>query len=920
MGSLSIRQGAGIYSVEGSDQLIATIAAFLVNPLKSQFRQAAAESPQKLEEFLTTKQQQLLAAIPDDIHYILQPLREFNSTVIELAELGKRGSGKKNYAFQIGASATLKLAVEKADELTPPPAFNLNDQHLLIGLRLAGDANISTTARGSHGILSASISASAGAEQSLAFYGSRPRYDRLLHYVLQIPRQIATPTDLDALIESLDSGALLRFERLGIPAMQLGLRVDIAPAVKEFAGAIPVNAELGGNLSVQYKDSSRCQIVLERRGPNAYVLDLHKSRKKTLSKSMQLGVDLQLVGFKNQLLEKVTRALPQNSGIAQLLGDLDAIIAEVSGETLKPSLISGLEKKWPEARSAVAFLVGDKTADSLETELQAELLDRVLEAINAQVDLVNQSAEAVANRVGCLVARQLQLPLSHRDCLESYLSFTTKVAVTDFQNRLEGRLSDYIREEGAVLGELLEPWEFLGEKVSDAIASAGSNAQAAVSRMRAALGLILARYTALRQRVLQVVREDFEEKVALTITAEKQRTEHSSTALRLEFTQATDLIRRLYRDLWNGNLQKATTLLQQLEIAPETIRLSGEYVSMVQEMHKSTLAINFFGMAFRAEEIFSTDSQVALNANGILVVAEGEGRMLERVNFFGETQTVIGSWRLDPLSEIGLSPPVILKICVEDPSFEVGREIDDFFEPLESSALVRHGLGDEVESSLSQLGFRKIAAMRLAFSLVFRWEDWLRLMGVDAKGKELNDSVPAEEFSDQYLRLLETTAKHFVEDARRLFSGDTRAEFKQVLLQVGKIRSLRDFKNLLGRSSGTLTSSQRNAWNTARYVHDIHSGLIALRSSWLNLVRAMPEEGVVLDLAAMESLKRHIGAVNNELANLLDSSTRQTGLDQSRLTGFTAAGLKLLLMQTSSPNPFSSCVLDSTVTGKLLFN
>jgi hypothetical protein len=917
MAELTFSQGGKALALDRS-RILAMLAARLPDDLRPAFQAAANDTEEALERFLEEKRDELIQRLPEEARFLVAKLKDFDEQSFDLPELAKEtGAGAGRLTVRADASLLLDR-LEPAD-LQGEVGFALDDDEALLKLEASGHLDGAAELKGAAGVLSLGLNFHGGTGQSIAYYFTADRRALVATIVPRLADLVVHPGRLADVVEALDGRGLVRVERTGESTVNLGLTISVSEQIKEVIGGLPAVGGAGGSLSLEYQDGATFSLVVDRSAASRYVVDFRKTRRKTRSSVLKLGVDVRIVGFRNRLIEQIARAIPEDTALTALLERLDALTEELSEEALRKELAKTLKSKWPKAKGAIGFLVGEETAKELAAEIQGELQQKIEETINARIDLLNTKTDTAARTVAQGVVDELGLGGEHAEALEAYVGEAVERAVEAFQGRLEGAVAALIDETD--VERLLRPWAFVGDAVSEAIAALSSQAGDAVQRTQAALTEVHARYTHFRQGVLTAVREKMEEELSISIISEKERTLTNTRTVRFEFRQVDKAAENLYRALWTGDLGNFRALVEAAKASPSMVGLTGEYVSVASRLAESALDANLFGLGLGTAELFSDTVEVGIDLNGRLVVAKSGAELEKRRRRHGESQVVNATWRVDYLRSEVLDPPLFVKVVLTDDKFESGGEVEDFFGPLEDVGAMRAGIAEDVETTLFSSTVKKIRNATLTINVLLRWREWLELVGSDLKAQPMPNAWQPDSVCRQFLRDVETLAPVYVSAAHEAMKRRRETDLFAFLLEFGGIHNRGDAARYIGESPRGTSRVLNPSWRLARALADLDSGLVALQANWKTLVAKLARLETV-DEGDLEDLRLEIQAVNNAFAHTF-GDVLTTGLrfdDPGKNAWLTAATLNLFRTRSASPNPFLSCTFESERTGRLLFS
>lgn len=886
----------------------------LAGLLPEDLRQAFADAGNGLDDFLDEKRDELALRLPENARFLITRLKEFDERSFELAELMEKQSGESG-KLAVGAAATVLLDRLEPDQLQGDVGFELDDEHALLKLQLTGELDGSAELKGSSGILTVGFNFAAGTKHTLGYYFAADRRSYVATVLPRLKDLVVDPSSLAAVLDALDAHGLVRVERTGGSTMKLGLTIGISRQIGEMIRGAAAVGSVGGVLSLEYHDQAVFSLIVDR-AADGYVIDFRKTRRKSHSRVLNLGVDVRIVGFKNRLVEQIARAIPEDTALTGLLERLDAMTENLSREALGTELERALADQWPDGQRVIGFLIGNETAKQLADEILGELQDKIEETINAEVDLLNANAGTAALMVAGRISEALGLTdEALRSQLEAYVSGAVEAALKAFEGGVDSAVSRLIG--AGDVAALLTPWEFVGDTVSNALDALSNNAADAVERTRAALAKVHERYTRFRQSVLTAVRQKMEEELSISIISEKERTLTNTRAVRYRFHRREPAVEKLYKALWTGDLRDFRTLVEPLDDG----NLDGEYVSVETRLRSAALNFNFFGLEFGATEVFSDTVEVGIDLNGQLIVAKSKAELEKRRRRGGESQVINAVWQVDYLRSTVLDAPLFIKVVLTDDDFESGDEAEEFFGPLERIGAMRSGISDDVETTLFSSTVKAVRGATLTINVMLRWQEWLELVGLDLEARPVPNAWQPDAVGRQFLQDSEMLVPVYASAARKLMRkrpGEF-ADLPAFLLKFGAIRSPRRAARFVGEEHRSQLF--RTGWRLARVVANLHSGLIALQANWQMLVANLPDFEAS-DGSEPETLRRDMQAVNNAFARAF-GPTLSTGLrfdDPGKSSWLLASTLNLFRSVSELPNPYLSCTFQSDRTGRLLFS
>jgi hypothetical protein len=713
---------------------------------------------------------------------------------------------------------------------------------------------------------------------------------------------------------------LLRVERTSNSTMNLGLTIGISQQISSLISGLPAVGGVVGSLSIEYLDAALFSLSVDRAGADRYIIDFRKTRGTTHSSVLKLGIDVRIVGFRNKLIDQIARAIPEDTKLKGLLERLDTLTDRLSEDVLKEKLTEVLESNWAKGEGAIGFLVGEETASELAKEIRDELQQKIEDTLNAKVDLLNARADAAGRTVATDIADSLGLPPAEREAFEAYIGDAVEKSLAAFGGKVDGAVKSLIDEGEKALTDLLTPWEFVGDEVSDGVKALSKKAQNAVARVRAALAKVHERYTRFRQGVLTAVKDKVEEELTISIISEKERTLKHARAVRYEFRRADDGAVDLYKALWTGDLRDLRALIAALDNA-NTVSLTGEYILTESNRAKRSLAVNFFGLKFASTVLFSSTVEVGIDLNGRLIVATSKAELEKSREKFGESQVINATWHVDFLRREVLDAPLVVKLALTDKEFKSGEEVDEFFGPLEHVGAMRSGISDDVETRLFSSTVKAIKNAKLTVNVMLRWQEWLALVGVDLEGQPVPGAWQPNDVCREFLGNVQKVGPTYMSAARAVMQQAPQ-EFPDLLSFLLRFGSM-------GRSQATsfvgapkgVSEPFGSGWRLATAVESLRTGLVALQSNWKALVMKLPDGRPLTD-SELDDLRADVQAVNTAFRNAFGQGL-SPGLvldDAGKVRWLMASTLNLFPSKSALTNPLLSCTFESEKTGRLLFS
>ena len=916
MNQLTFDKQGSLLQIADADEILARLKQFLPEELHDLFDAAVAND--SLDSFLKTQKQKIVEHVPEPYRFLLDRAHRFEQADVDLLdwthELGEEGG---SHRFSIGVGANLSLsAVPAADGM---PAVQADEK--LLSLKLMGNYNLGANFTTQSSPLTVGANFTRKGDQQLSYYVAADSDDYMLQVVTGLRHVVVSPADLEATIEHFDNSDLRKVQRSGSSTTTIGVKVGISKEISTLIDNQPLDASLGFDLALDFSDHADFSISVEKTANGNFVVEQKKARKRKRSSVLKLGVDVKLSGFRNRLLEKITQVLPEETGIDKALQDIDKISEQITVEALREKLKEELVDKWKDGKPAIAFLIGETSASEFAETIQGELQDKIEELINTQVDVWNDDASAAGEKVATKLAAELALSDQEKAQFEGYIAIAVEKGLSSAQGKLEEKISELI--ESVDLDQHLQSWDFVGEEVTDAIDAISNRATNAVDKAKTALQRINQRYTRFRQRVLTLVKEDLEEELSIAIVSEKERTTTVTRTVRLEASQVTPAVTALYEALWTGDLRKLPQLASELEGAPETISLTGEYVRIAERMRKTTLSINFFGVKLSSVSMFSDRVEVGIDNNGRLITANSKAELVDERQRRGEKQSLIATWKADFLSQAQLTSPLTIKVRLVDNKFTANAEVEDFFSPLEEAGVMRDGVGDDVESELFGHDNQPIAAATLTINVPFRWSDWLRIVGSNLDGTDVAHKWEPNAVCDEYLHFARMLAPEIIERATKYMERNNSQNLRPFLYALGSISTLRKaYEKMEGTSRRRNISPKfQTTYNLGRAIFSLANGISTLQTEWRTLLSQLPDEDESLSERDTQKLQETIEKVNHAFGQAFAGifSTGYLLDDAGEINWMTASALKVFQQNTDLPNPFLSCTVESQA-GKSIFS
>lgn len=917
MNGLVLSHTGNLLDLKSRAKANTTIGNLLDGDLETEFVAAAKSG---LRAFLNKKKQEVLDKLPDDAKFLVERIRDFDDASYDLIKLSE--SSSDTGALTLGLKADAKFVVNRiaVGDLQEPASFQVADEDALIKIALAGSLGGGAQFTGPN-LLSVGLNFGANAEQALEYFITAPREDYVVQPVLGLKDTLVDPSNLDAIVRTLRGTSLVRVQRHSEATTTLGLSVGFSKDIKRALGDIAAGGTLGTSLEVQYRDAADFVLLVEQSSDGNFLFEYRKIRTKTRASTLKLGTEVKLVGFKDKVINEISKAIPEDpSGgkVKALLDKLDDLTQRVSADALAGKLEEALRDGWPDGEEAIAFLVGKQTARDLAQGIQKELKDKIDDLIEEKVDLLNSEASEAAKAVGGKIADELGLAGQLRSDLEGYIANAVEEAIAAFRGRARTEIDKLVAEDGFV--ELLRPFEFIGTEVADAIAALSTNATGKINTAREAVNEIFDRYTKFRQALLTAVKDKLEEEFALSVVSQKSRTQTVASAMKVEFGGVTPALGDLYARLWVGDLRDLGNLIEAAR--KDAIDVTGEYVSTCERTDKHSLNINFLGLGLGAERVFTDTVAVGIDLNGRLIVARSEAELSEQRTFRGESQSLVAKWQVDYLRSAVLEAPLTISLRLTDENFR-RKEVEAFFGPLESenANVLRLGVGESVEKRLFSGTADPIKDITLSVNLVFRWQDWLRIAGRDLDSNDIADAWEPTAICNQYLGHVRNLAGHYIESAEKLMRRTSTDDLLLFLLNLGKFQTRAQARTWLKLPTSVSRIDFENARFLAVPVHDFYTGIQSLQGSWGALVGQLGDRDNMTQ-ADVEALSTEVQAVNSAFA-MVFGRVLSTGVlldDASRVAWLTAATFRVLIDNTDLPNPRLAVTFESPKTGRLIFS
>lgn len=916
-----IHKGKRLQLLDGKE-IIDLLLSGLPSSLATRLRSALESTDADLEALAAEVKAGLIDKVDPKFRFLLEPLAGFEDRQVPLLDFARELGGSSKLDLGVSADCGILLDRVTSDEDETLAQLDMAADAVLLKLAFTGKLALAASFTAQLRVLKAGFAINASTEQQLGYSLQLDRHMYAMAVLPRLKQNLCNPLELPDLLQAMAAGDLRRFERSGLTATNVGLSVGLAQELSALLGKSAA-ASVGASLQLDYRDKSDLTIVVERQADGIHLLELRKQRNTSRSSVLKLGVDIEFSGLGKQLMDRLTQALPEDKGISRALERLDTLTRELSVESLQTTLREQLLEQWPKGKPVFAFLLGEEDSKALAATIRDELQGRIGAELDVRVDLWHDKAEAAGDRVAGQIATVLGLTGDHRNRLTDYISGAVEKALGSFQERIDGKLDKLIQTED--VEKLLEPWSFMGDEVAAALEELSAQTSGGVKKVRGVLHTIHTRYINFRQQAFAILKEDFEERIALSIISRKEREETQSQALRVRFSEGSEALSRLYRAMWNASLDDLPALLAAVQAAPGILELAGEYVDLVTSSKETSLTLSLFGAGFKASDMFSQQLQVSLDINGALTLAKSTAQRRKRRSRRGETQSIEAHWSLDYLDATVLDPPLLLQLSLTDDKFKPGKEMRRFFVALESAGLLRTGVSSDVHTSLFPHGQNKpVSDASMTLNVVWQRSDWLRLAGCTLDGTPVAAPLSATDMCDDYLSQVGTIKPRCLASARAYQSVSKHRELLAFLLHLGRLgpgnaRSAVGLSSSLRQDPG---EAFHETYRLAIAVAGLHDGLLAMQQEWAALVQLLPDRISRLKPGQAEKLRAAMERVNTGFSKAFGSVV-STGLilsDAGSLHWLTLAALRLFQANSSANNPWLSCTFVSERTGELIFS
>jgi hypothetical protein len=519
----------------------------------------------------------------------------------------------------LSVSATAKLALvssvldaNAAEAIALPVAAG----DILHKLRFGGNLGV----KGSAELDALAVSTEAALDSGISWYFERHQDDTVVGSLVDAALELSAgirPWDLAEVQRVLEQPPGPDWHMDGLRAIDINVERSVAFAAevslkRSFLRALAapeVSVVMGAEVSFGFsaRRSGQFEIRLTRDDQGAVVLAMQRSNAQARTSDFGLSIGIGLKGADKLAGAWLEKLLPQ------LHPELKANLERWSkpGDVFKAELQKNLAQFGPLAQLVFAEISPEEASADLVNKLSERLLDRWVALLDARVNSVSESAQAIVERLFELDERIAVPAIAERartvqsllvDAIETW-----QAQVTEQASNYATSLKDMAKAE---LSALLKPIQDAGENLTAWINDANRKANAFLTPLRN----ILKRYESLRKSLIGKVQELTKRKLMLEIAAQSSVEKGESHELILSFArdanpEATQLFQRIV--LGQGEIE-----LTELPAGVTVER--GSFATFVKRARSFSVSLDLFGLQFSDARVLASEVDLQLDGNGVL--------------------------------------------------------------------------------------------------------------------------------------------------------------------------------------------------------------------------------------------------------------------------------------------------------------
>ncbi|MCB1692200.1 MAG: hypothetical protein KDI19_05500 [Pseudomonadales bacterium] len=694
------------------------------------------KSPQEIIDGLEADLiNRLKSKLPRKYHFLLNPVSSVNDKTLDLAHLAKSTRGSAGLTIGAAASSAIEFDGVIDDDLSKRLKQTLPTGTSMFTVSAIGKIGVSASGQGGTSLVSLSGSLASDYRQEFTVGFVRDRDQLVLADLLRIQDYFINPADLSTVMASFKDqrGAIIcrRFHGTVTLGIEVGIDKDLTAQLKELVSNPGITPKAGAQASfnVSFKDDDEFVLSVERDTASSVWVRLDRQREQSRTRTFKAGLNIELKGLKDQLINRITELLPSENGVSEAIAKLDKFIDDASAEHLSEKLKTELTDHWPDHSSAFDVLLGYKTTQDVADSIVSDLSESIAEKINARANVLVDDASVKANEIAREIVFQLGLGDDASRSIQDYISKAAKGALERVQKEVDARIKTADGQVKKQMIEILQPFANLSEKVRDAVTELSSTAQTNLEKVKTGIEDLYSRYTHFRQKLLDAVQEKVAEQATLALTRTTTDTRTATSLIAFRITDAgAEGVEALYRSVWASRLDDFPALAARLRASGGIDNLEGEYASTLERKETLSVSLNLFGVKLGNQVMFTNAAKVKFDTNGKLLVAATDAEYRTQRSLGNESQIVDADWSINYLDDApDASPPVTLTLGITDEAFDED-DLTTCFTGLTKLGCVKPDTGAAVKAALFDR-LRNPGSASVTFVVSLNWQTLQDLLG-----------------------------------------------------------------------------------------------------------------------------------------------------------------------------------------------
>ena len=752
-----------------------------------------------------------LATVEDFLDPVLRTLADEQAPhELDLARQESTDLPIGNVALSLGANASAAFKVHHILPGAVPADFGtMPEGDALQVFTATGSLGLTGSAAPSIGSISFGASASATAELYFQYPSQTPNVVALMASA----KGFAPPWDLQAIATQLQpqrsDGSWVGLRGAQIKANGAFNLAGSASIGKSFTyqklSKIPdpsIQANLGATLGFSLRRQGTFKIVLQKDLAGRVNVAIRRFSEKSRSGSIDLGADIDVTG-----LDKAARKYAD-----QFLFNPDGIIEEIEAWKAPGDRIAG---KIGQLDDEVSQQLGAILTGNQDTKRAAEYANqRVKKAIvrefNERINFWDDvDSAALARSATGSISGWLGLDERLAALLSKHLEPKLVEWMDEFKTELQEKITQVVTEKAGNLGEdakeavnkYLEPLEFIGEEIGDAIESVDE----LIEKARTKVLQWLRRYESIRKKIYDALETVAKLRVSLAFSAATSATLGKETLLSFDIVEITESTKRAYRGLLLGRADQAWDAFESARENGEIKNIDGVFKGWVNKESSLGLSLRIGDFAMSMKRVKAEDVNIEVAADGQIIVAGMSIRQDATSDFAYASRkaSLVGAYELveAAANPTAFPAPLGFTLAYSDEHMRK-RELRQLLRSLEDTAaghiLLRQGATENAIERYEEIaaGDRSLDA-RMDLTLPVTISDFSVLL------TKKDEAIRRRAVKLLFLQLLSDREKRIAKAMAQAYEGGVSIQkFIREVVEEGDVRrSLRQLRGLSGSTS-----------------------------------------------------------------------------------------------------------------------